>query len=194
MKKIPILLFMFSANLIFSECYELNEADCLYWSAYCEWNDQTGQCQEIGGDGGGGDGSDDGPYQYATISESDGLRNGLDYRDGVVYYPIDGNPPYRSIVLTPGWGSNSSSISNWAEFYASHGFIAMRIGPNDEINDSHYQRGEGLIDAIGQIIVISCPGSPTPIKSGGINSTAKVALDSVKGQLETMLSGKCKLE
>jgi len=151
MKKIPILLFMFSANLIFSECYELNEADCLYWSAYCEWNDQTGQCQEIGGDGGGGDGSDDGPYQYATISESDGLRNGLDYRDGVVYYPIDGNPPYRSIVLTPGWGSNSSSISNWAEFYASHGFIAMRIGPNDEINDSHQQRGEGLLDGIESI-------------------------------------------
>ena len=43
-------------------------------------------------------------------------------------------------------------MSSWAEFYASHGFIAMRIGPNDEINDSHYQRGEGLIDGTTTII------------------------------------------
>ncbi len=152
MKKISILLFMFLANLIYAECYELNEADCLYWSAYCEWNDQTGQCQEIGGDGGGGDGNSDGPYQFATISESDGLRNGPDYRDGVVYYPINGNPPYKSIVLTPGFGGGSSSMSSWATYFASHGFIAMTIGPNDEINDSHYQRGEGLIDGIQTII------------------------------------------
>ena len=151
MKKISILLFMFLANLIYAECYELNQADCLYWSAYCEWNDQTGQCQEIGGDGGGGDGNADGPYQYAAISESDGLRNGPDYRDGVVYYPIDGEAPYKSIVLTPGFGGGSSEMSSWAEFYASHGFIAMRIGPNDAINDSHQQRGEGLIDAIESI-------------------------------------------
>ena len=42
-------------------------------------------------------------------------------------------------------------MSDWVEFFASHGFIAMRIGPNDEINDSHQQRGEGLIDAIESI-------------------------------------------
>ena len=27
-------------------------------------------------------------------------------------------------------------MSTWAEFFASHGFISMRIGPNDEMNDS----------------------------------------------------------
>ena len=151
MKNKLIILITILTSFICAECYELNYSDCLYWSAYCEWNDQTGQCQEIGGDGGGGDGNADGPYQYATISESDGLRNGPDYRDGVVYYPIDGEAPYKSIVLTPGWGGNSASISNWAEFYASHGFIAMRIGPNDEINDSHQQRGEGLLDGIESI-------------------------------------------
>ena len=87
----------------------------------------------------------------STISESQGLSNGPDYRDGVVYYPIDGEPPYKSIVLTPGFGGGSSEMSSWAEFYASHGFIAMRIGPNDEINDSHFMRGLGLIDAIESI-------------------------------------------
>ena len=42
-------------------------------------------------------------------------------------------------------------MSSWATFFASHGFIAMTIGPNDEINDSHEMRGEGLIDGIETI-------------------------------------------
>ena len=144
------LLFFISFSFIKADCYELDYNTCLEYPTYCEWNEDTGQCQEIGGGGDGG-GTSDGPYEYATITESQGLRNGPDYRDGVVYYPIDGIPPYKSIVLTPGFGGNSSSMSSWAEFYASHGFIAMRIGPNDEINDSHQQRGEGLVDGIESI-------------------------------------------
>ena len=150
MKIICLIFNLVLFNFIYAECYELNQSDCLYWSEYCEWNEETNQCQDIGGDGGGG-GSADGPYQYATITESQGLRNGPDYRDGVLYYPIEGNPPYKNIVLTPGFGGGSSTMSDWVEFFASHGFIAMRIGPNDEINDSHYQRGEGLIDGIEKI-------------------------------------------
>ena len=135
-----------------AECYELDYNSCLQYPQYCEWNEETNQCQDIGGGTGGGTGGGaDGPYQYATIAESQGLRNGPDYRDGVVYYPVDGEAPYKSIVLTPGFGGGSSEMASWAEFYASHGFIAMRIGPNDAINDSHQQRGEGLIDAIESI-------------------------------------------
>ena len=29
-----------------------------------------------------------------------------------MYYPIDANPPYKNIVLSPGFGSNSSSMSS----------------------------------------------------------------------------------
>jgi len=144
-------------SFIYSDCPDLTtESECNEWPTYCEWNDELNQCQNLGGGGDtggdtGGGGSGDGPYDYNTITESQGLRNGPDYRDGVLYYPIDGIPPYKSIVLTPGFGGGSSEMSSWTEFYASHGFIAMRIGPNDEINDSHYQRGEGLIDAIESI-------------------------------------------
>ena len=155
MKKILFIYTFILSNLIYAECYELSQAECLSYPQYCEWNDETGGCQDIGGGGtsggGTGGGSADGPYEYATITESQGLRNGPDYMDGVVYYPIDGEAPYKSIVFTPGFGGGSSEMSSWAEFYASHGFIAMRIGPNDEINDSHQQRGEGLIDAIESI-------------------------------------------
>jgi len=144
------ILFTVLISTIYAECYELNYSDCLYYSAYCEWNDDTGQCQEIGGGGGGG-GNADGPYEYLTITESDGLRNGPDYRDGVVYYPIDANPPFKSIIFTPGYGGGSDSMSDWAQYFASHGFTAMVIGPNDEINEWHIGRAEGLIDAIETI-------------------------------------------
>ena len=142
--KIVLSLFL---SFLLSECSDLNQAECDYWSAYCSWDESTNTCTEFGG--GGGDA--DGPYEYSTITESQGLRNGPDYRDGVLYYPIDGNPPYKNIVLTPGFGGGSSSMSSWGAFFASHGYVAMTIGPNDEINDSHYQRGEGLIDGIETI-------------------------------------------
>ena len=156
MKNILFIYAFILSSFIYAECYELTtQTECESYPEYCEWNEETGGCQDIGGGGssggGSGGGTADGPYEYATITESQGLRNGPDYRDGVVYYPIDGEAPYKSIVLTPGFGGGSSEMSSWAEFYASHGFIAMRIGPNDEINDSHQQRGEGLIDAIESI-------------------------------------------
>ena len=148
-----IILSFMLASFVYAECYELNYSECLDWPDFCEWNDEIGQCQELGGGTGGGTGGGDGggPYQYIAITESEGLRNGPDYRDGVVYYPVDGSPPYKSIVFTPGWGGNGASMSSWAQFFASHGFVAMTIGPNDEINDSHQQRGEGLLDAIETI-------------------------------------------
>jgi len=141
-------IILFSS--INAECIDLNYSDCLYWSEYCEWNDEIGQCQEIGGGTGGGENAD-GPYEFSTITESQGLRNGPYYQDGVVYYPINGIPNYKSIVLTPGWGGNGASMSSWAQFFASHGFIAMTISPNDAINDDHVLRAEGLLDGIETI-------------------------------------------
>ena len=151
MKYMSILIFILS-NFIYAECYELNQADCLYWSDYCEWNEETNQCQEIGGGGGGGDGGFElGPYDFETINESQGLRNGPDYYNGILYYPIDAEPPFKSIIFTPGYGGGSTSMADWAEFFVSWGFTAMIIGPNDEINEWHIGRAEGLIDAITTI-------------------------------------------
>lgn len=140
-------------SFIFSECSDLSYDECLYWSEFCDWDEDTGQCDEPGG--GGGDGEADGPYAYQMITESDGLRNGPDYLDGRIYFPIDGDVsvelPLKSIIFTPGFGSGSTSMASWAQYFASYGFLAMIIGPNDEINDSHGMRAEGLIDAIETI-------------------------------------------
>ncbi len=143
-----ILINIIMAGFIYSECSDLSYDDCLYWSYYCEWNDETNQCQEIGGGGGG---EADGPYDYQIITESDGLRNGPLYLDGRLYYPIDAEPPFKSIIFTPGYGAGSTSMADWAEYFASYGFTAMIIGPNDEINEWHIGRAEGLIDAITTI-------------------------------------------
>ena len=147
-------------GLIYAECSDLDEADCLYWNEYCEWNDETGSCQEFGGGGGGGD-QELGPYDFETISESDGLRDGPDYYNGILYYPIGAEPPFKSIIFTPGFGSGSTSMADWAEFFVSYGFTAMIIGPNDEINEWHIGRAQGLIDAIETIKVENVrQGSP----------------------------------
>ena len=151
MKNIFLYNFILLSSFLYSECSDLDYDLCMQYSQFCEWSETAGLCSEIGGGGGGG-GSGSGPYEFATITESDGMRNGPDYRDGVLYYPLNGNPPYKNIVLSPGFGGNSSSMSSWGAFYASHGFVAMTVGPNDEINDSHYQRGEGLIDGTQTII------------------------------------------
>ncbi len=151
MKNIFLYNFILLSSFLYSECSDLDYDLCMQYSQFCEWSETAGLCSEIGGGGGGG-GSGSGPYEFATITESDGMRNGPDYRDGVLYYPLNGNPPYKNVVLSPGFGGNSSSMSSWGAFYASHGFVAMTVGPNDEINDSHYQRGEGLIDGTQTII------------------------------------------
>jgi hypothetical protein len=147
-----IIIFLTFLGFSYSECYELGQAECVQYPDYCNWNEETNSCDDnYGGSGVTGGGDSNGTFQYSTITESQGLRNGPNYRDGVVYFPISGNPPYKSIVLTPGYGGASSEMSSWAEFYASHGFISMRIGPNDEVNDSHEDRGEGLLDGIESI-------------------------------------------
>ena len=49
-----IILFSLSfLSFVDAECSDLSYADCIYWSAFCEWNQETNQCQDIGeGDGG----------------------------------------------------------------------------------------------------------------------------------------------
>jgi len=148
MKYTYLIISLLTANIVYAECSDLSFNECAQWLEYCEWNEDTDSCQEIGG---GGNNEELGPYQFATITEADGLRNGPDYQDGILFYPTDATPPYKSIVITPGWGGGSSSMSSWGEFFASYGFVAITIGPNDEINDSHQQRAEGLLDGIESI-------------------------------------------
>jgi hypothetical protein len=142
-----VLLIILLSNLR-AECNDLNYSECDQYSEYCEWNEQTEECQDIGGGGGS---QYYGQYEFSSISQSDGMRNSSYYNDTELFYPIDAPLPLKSIVLGPGWGGNGSSISSWGQLFASYGFIAATLDYNDAENDSHYQRGEAMLDLIETI-------------------------------------------
>ena len=153
-----INLLIFLNGFLYAECYDLtSQAECEYWAGLCEWNEDTNQCEGIGGGGGDGGEIDYGPYQYEYLTESDGIRLSTLYNGTLLYYPIDAESPYASIVLIDAF-SDEYGLQTWAQFYASHGFIAMTIGnfdPEDRDLDlagwDYEDRAIGLLDAIETI-------------------------------------------
>ena len=142
---------IFFIHFAFSECSDLNQVDCEYWSTYCSWNSEQNVCEEIGGGG-----TNNGPYEYTYITESDGLQPSDLYSTGLLYYPVDASPPYKSVILIDAFGSEPGLI-NWAQFYASYGYIAMSIGNLDEnLRDSnsdwdYMDRAIALLSAVETI-------------------------------------------
>lgn len=88
-----------------------------------------------------------GPYDFATLTEADGLRNGPDYAGATVYYPTNATPPFMSIAIVPGFTALPSSVAEWGPFYASHGIVTIIIGTNS-IFDVPETRAIALIDAL----------------------------------------------
>ena len=146
---VPIMFF----NYINAECSDLDSAQCVEWAQYCEWDEESGICTEIGG---GGENSVFGPYEYSYLTESDGIRSSDLYNGTLLYYPLDANPPYSSIIIMDAFG-DEYGLESWAQFYASHGFIAMTIGNFDRSTTDfgsswdYADRAIGLLDAIETI-------------------------------------------
>ena len=93
----------------------------------------------------------DGPYSFNTITEQDGLRNGPNYRDGIVYYPIDIDGPLPIIILVPGFVSSISSIEDWGPYLASYGVVTMFVNVNNIFQDPYYI-SYALLDGMTSII------------------------------------------
>ena len=145
----PFLIKIFISTIfliskVFADCSDLDYSDCIYWSSDCEWNEDTETCQYIGG----GDDIEYGPFEFTSISESDGMRDGPFYLNAQLYFPLNYPGMLKSIVLGAGHGDSGESMYYWASLLASHGFIAATIDYNDPINESHYQRGLALLDLI----------------------------------------------
>ncbi len=152
--------FLLVANLlsyfvIKADCSDLSYEDCIYWSEYCEWDEESGMCQDVGGGGGGND-INYGPFQFEFLTESDGIRQSSLYNGTLLYYPIEASPPLASIVLMDAFG-DEYGLQAWAQYFASYGFIAMTIGNFDRANRDgnsewdYADRALGLLDAIETI-------------------------------------------
>jgi dienelactone hydrolase len=88
-----------------------------------------------------------GVYNIASITESDGIRNGPDYFGATIYYPIDATAPFPSIVIVPGYTALQFSIQSWGPFLASHGIVTMTIGTNNVL-ENPISRKDALLDAM----------------------------------------------
>lgn len=91
-----------------------------------------------------------GPYEVATLTEADGIRNGPKYAGATIYYPTNASPPYASIAIVPGFTAAPTSVQDWGPFYASHGIVTIIIGTNSPY-DLPEARALGLIDALETI-------------------------------------------
>lgn len=91
-----------------------------------------------------------GPFQVATLTEADGIRNGPDYLGATIYYPTNATPPFASIAIVPGFVSLPSSVEDWGPFYASHGIVTIIIGTNS-IFEQPESRANALLDALETI-------------------------------------------
>ncbi|RMA56742.1 poly(ethylene terephthalate) hydrolase family protein [Ulvibacter antarcticus] len=109
-------------------------------------NDIFAQCEDITVDSL----TNPGPFDVATLTEADGIRNGPDYFGATIYYPTNATPPFASIAIVPGFTALPSSVEEWGPFYASHGIVTIIIGTNS-IYDFPEARAIALIDALETI-------------------------------------------
>ena len=149
MLKLLIFTLLLIIQTVYAECSDLSQAECEYWSGYCQWNTDNNVCEEIGG---GGDGNVIyGPYEIGNFSQTDGMQEGSFYADATIYYPVESTDLLTSIVLGPYYGGDQESMANWANYFASHGIVSATIQYDDPENDSHQYRAEAIIDLIGSI-------------------------------------------
>ena len=113
-----------------------------------------------------------GEYTVASMTESDGVRNGPDYYGCTIYYPNSIGEKHASIIIVPGYLSYETSISEWGPFFASHGIVTMTVGTNS-IFDYPATRASALLDG-----VLSLKEENTRVNSplNGKLNTNKVAL------------------
>ncbi|WP_432412578.1 T9SS type A sorting domain-containing protein [Rasiella sp. SM2506] len=105
-----------------------------------------------------------GPFDVATLTEADGIRNGPDYAGATVYYPTNATPPYASIAIVPGFISEPSSVEEWGPFYASHGIVTIIIGTNSPF-DFPEARAEALLDAL-ETLRVENTRATSPLEGG----------------------------
>ena len=88
-----------------------------------------------------------GPYSIETLTEQDGLRNGPDYSEALLYYPIEAPTPTPVVILIPGFTNSISEIQSWGTFLASYGYTTFLVNVNSFFLPPFF-RSEALLDAI----------------------------------------------
>ena len=93
-----------------------------------------------------------GPYSFEPLTEQDGLRNGPDYSEAILYYPLEAPTPIPVVVLVPGFTNSISAIENWGTYLASYGYATFLVNVNSFFQPPSI-RAEALLDGIVTIKV-----------------------------------------
>jgi dienelactone hydrolase len=88
-----------------------------------------------------------GPFSIETITQQDGLRDGPDYSEALVYYPLNAPIHLPVVVLVPGFTNSISDIENWGYYLASYGFVTFLVNVNSIWEPPSY-RAAALLDGI----------------------------------------------
>lgn len=89
-----------------------------------------------------------GPYEVTRYST--GVADSPDYGAYDVDYPSDATPPFAGVAIIPGFVESRTSVADWGPFLASHGFVAITIDPNSNL-DLPAVRATALWAAIGSL-------------------------------------------
>ena len=88
-----------------------------------------------------------GPFLFDSLTEQDGLRNGPDYSEALLYYPLDAISPLPVVILVPGFTNSISAIDDWGTYLASYGYATFLVNVNSFFEPPS-SRAAAMLDAI----------------------------------------------
>ncbi len=88
-----------------------------------------------------------GPFFFDSLTEQDGLRNGPDYSEALLYYPIDAISLIPVVVLVPGFTNSISAIEDWGPYLASYGYATLLVNVNSFF-EPPTSRAAAILDGI----------------------------------------------
>ena len=88
-----------------------------------------------------------GPYSVDSLTEQDGLRNGPNYSEALLYYSLEAPTPLPVVVLVPGFTNSISTIQNWGTYLASYGYATFLVNVNSFFQPPS-MRAEALLDGL----------------------------------------------
>jgi hypothetical protein len=92
------------SNAIYAEGSDLNQSECDQRSAYCQWNSEQNICEETGGGGGN---IEYGPYEFALLTETEGMPSRPFYNGDLHFNQTKATQPNRREITIPAVGEEN---------------------------------------------------------------------------------------
>lgn len=123
-----------------------------------------------------------GPLTVQSYMSGIVVPTGARFQSPTIWYPSGGVGPYPGVVYVPGYASDylnpkaplaETTVTEWAQLLASHGFVVMFVNSASIPTDSPPQKANALLDAVSALIAeAGRTGSPIT----GLLQTSNIAV------------------